>query len=95
MTMLSLKSQQSREEEGFEEELSGFDLNELTSSYDVRGRSSPSCDVTRMSIDESEVEQSYVKSNGTTNNLMTIEEPEKDVERSRNGENTNGQFHSR
>jgi hypothetical protein len=26
---------------------------------------------------------------------MKIEEPEKDVERSRNGENTNGQFHSR
>jgi hypothetical protein len=48
-----------------------------------------------MSIDESEVEQSYVKSNGTTNNFMQIEEPEKDVERSRNGENTNGQFHSR
>jgi hypothetical protein len=90
--MLSLKSQQSREEEGFEEELSGFDLNELTSSYDVRGRSSPNNDVTRMSIDESEVEQSYVKSNGITNNFMTIEEPEKDVERSRNGD---GQFHSR
>jgi hypothetical protein len=45
-----------------------------------------------MSIDESEVEQSYVKSNGITNNFMTIEEPEKDVERSRNGD---GQFHSR